>query len=142
MIQYPISFFTTAEADSGIQSNWKSESQSIRNICAIPTEFDGPGGGLSPEDLFAQSLTNCFVATFKVYAEKSKLNFVKLTVRSELIVDYDELKKPVMKSCILRVVVSGSETPERVQTIAEKAFRSGFIINSVKSEMHMELVVD
>jgi organic hydroperoxide reductase OsmC/OhrA len=96
---------------------------------------------MSPEDLFAQALTNCFIATFKVYAEKSKINYSHVSMATELVADLDDDKKPVMKKCTLQVKVFGSEKPERVKTIAEKAFSSGFIINSVKTEMTLDLQI-
>ncbi len=141
MIKYPIAFYTQANSPSGIQSPWTIESQSITHGCAIPPEFEGPGGALSPEDLFAQALTSCFIATFKVYAEKSKLSFSHLDVRAELVADLNELKKPVMKKCTLHVSIEGCETPERIKLLAEKAFSSGFILNSVKTELTMDLQV-
>ncbi len=139
MIKYPISFYTHAESGAGIQSQWSIESQNIMGHCAVPPEFEGPGGALSPEDLFAQALTSCFVATLKVYAEKSKVSFSQLNVRTELVADLNEAKKPVMKNCILHVSIAGCDTPERIKILAEKAFKAGFIINSVKTEMAMEV---
>jgi organic hydroperoxide reductase OsmC/OhrA len=139
MIKYPISFHTTAEAKPGIQTAWDLTNQDFKSQCAIPPEFEGPGGALSPEDLFAQALTNCFVATFKVYAEKSKLEFKDLRVQSELVVDLDDEKKPVMKRCQLNATISGAKNPDRIKMIAERAFKSGFILNSVKTETHFNL---
>lgn len=141
MIKYPVSFYTQAESDAGIQSHWTIESQSIVGNCAVPQEFEGPGGALSPEDLFAQALTSCFVATFKVYTEKSKIYFSRLNVKTELIVDLNEAKKPIMKRCLLHVSIAGCESPDRIKTLAEKAFSSGFIINSVKTEMALEVQI-
>lgn len=140
-LEYPISFYATAEALSGIKSLWNVESQSMISPSAIPPEFEGPGGALSPEDLFAQALTNCFIATFKVYAEKSKINFDRLTARAELIADLNEHQKPIMKKFLLHVRISGCENPARVKTIAEKAFSSGFILNSVKTELSFDLQI-
>ena len=141
VIKYPISFYASAQALSGIQSPWSTESQSLKNNCAIPPEFQGPGGAFSPEDLFAQALTNCFIATFKVYAEKSKISFEHLTTQAELIADLDENLKPVMKKFLLHVRIAGCESPERVKTIVDKAFRSGFILNSVKTELSLDLQI-
>jgi organic hydroperoxide reductase OsmC/OhrA len=142
MINYPIFFYAKAESKSGINTTWNIESQSRTNVCAIPPEFEGPGGGFSPEDLFAQALTNCFIATFKVYAEKSKINFKNLEVKTELIANLSENKKPIMKNCKLIVKIFGCENLERTKTIAEKAFNSGFIINSVKTEMELDLTTE
>ncbi len=140
-ITYPISFFASAQAPAGIQSLWNTESQNLKTNCAIPPEFEGPGGALSPEDLFAQALTNCFIATFKVYAEKSKINFTQVTTQAELIADLNELNKPVMKKFLLHVRISGCDNPARVKTIADKAFSSGFILNSVKTELSLDLQI-
>jgi len=141
MIKYPLSFFARAEASQGIQSSWNTESQTIVSPCAIPPEFEGLGGGLSPEDLFAQALTNCFIATFKVYAEKSKISFEKVSISSELIVDTNEDKKTVMKKCVLNVNLTGCSNIERCKSLAERAFQSGFILNSVKTELSLNLKV-
>jgi organic hydroperoxide reductase OsmC/OhrA len=84
MIQYPIQFSTKATALCGMSTAWKVRSSDFEMEIAIPTEFEGPGGALSPEDLFAQALTNCFLATFKVLAEKSKVTFDGISVTGEL----------------------------------------------------------
>ncbi len=139
MINYPLSFFAQAESSQGIQSSWNTESQNINSLCAIPPEFEGPGGGLSPEDLFAQALTNCFIATFKVYAEKSKLAFERVQLKTELIVAPNEQKKPVMKNCLLNVTITGCANEDKARVLAERAFQSGFILNSVKTELKMNL---
>ena len=139
MTKYPVSFYVKAHSPSGIQSRWTMESLALSSTYAIPPEFEGPGVALSPEDLFAQALVGCFVATFKVYAEKSKIDFTDLKVEAELIVDLTEEKKPVMQKCNLHVNILGSSRPDRVKTIAEKAFNSGFILNSVKTEVNLVL---
>ncbi len=139
MTSYPVYFHAQAKSGSGIGSSWDIESVGQKMTCAIPPEFDGPGGGLSPEDLFAQALTNCFVATFKVYAEKSKLTFDSLEVRSELLVAPGESGKPVMQSCRFKVEILGCEKPDRIKTLAQKAFESGFILNSVQTKLEIEI---
>ena len=141
MIEYPISFHAKADSQAGIQSLWAARSQNQDISCAIPVEFEGPGGALSPEDLFAQALTNCFLATFKVYAEKSKVAYERILAEAELTVELDENRKPVMKKFILRAQISGAQQPERVRTIANRAFASGFILNSVKTDLQFEVSV-
>lgn len=139
MITYPVLFQAKAKSLSGIQTGWEVESQGITISCAVPPEFEGPGGALSPEDLFVQSLANCFIATFKVYAEKSKLGFEHLSLSADLVVDRDDTKQPRMKSCVLRVEITGCTDIDRIRVIAQKAFTSGFILNSVKTELTLEI---
>lgn len=142
MITYPIPFTATASVTPGIQTRWSIESQNRKSDCAIPPEFEGPGGALSPEDLFLHALTGCFLATFKVFAEKSRVVFAQVSAKAELIVDLDENKKPVMRKFILHAKITGSENAARVRALAERAFASGFILNSVKSELHLDLEVE
>ena len=135
MIKYPIQFEVSAQANSGLSTPWSATALGHKTVCSIPPEFEGPGGALSPEDLFAHALTNCFIATFKVYAEHSKLVFDDLTAKSKLIVDLNESKKPVMKRLELTVNLKNPNNPERAKILAKKAFESGFILNSVKTEL-------
>lgn len=139
MIRYPLSFYASASSAAGIDTLWDVESSGQTLRCAIPTEFEGPGGALSPEDLFAQALTNCFLATFKVYVEKSKLGFSEIEAHMELIVDLDEQKRPVMNEAKMKVAVSGATEPDRLRLLADKALNSGFILNSVKTRVHLDL---
>jgi organic hydroperoxide reductase OsmC/OhrA len=141
VITYPVHFVATAESESGIGSPWQALSQSQFLSCAIPPEFEGPGNGFSPEDIFAQALTNCFIGTFKVFAEKSKIQFSKLVVSTHLSVDLNAQKQPVMKSAILKVQIEGAANTERAKHIAERAFKAGFILNSVKTDLSLELTV-
>jgi organic hydroperoxide reductase OsmC/OhrA len=141
MIRYPLVFEARSESKAGIQATWRSTSGDFSNLLAVPPEFEGPGGGLSPEDLYNQALTNCFVATFKVYAEKSKLEFEGLETYSQLTVDLDEQKRPVMKEFHLKVKIFRPSNEERVLLLAKKASQSGFILNSVKTQCHFDFEV-
>lgn len=141
MLSYPMEFHSSTESSSGLQSAWKTKSSEYETVCAVPPEFMGPGGGLSPEDLFNQALANCFVATFKVYAENSKLTFKQLKVSSRLVVDLDENKKPVMKDFHLKAQIIEPSNPEKALMLAKKASQSGFILNSVKTIRHFEFAI-
>ena len=74
---------------------WTAASrESRKSQCTVPPEFGGPGGGDSPEDFFGMALLNCFVGTCNVIAEKSKVEFEKVTTDGLLIVDRDERGRP------------------------------------------------
>jgi organic hydroperoxide reductase OsmC/OhrA len=135
MITYPLNFQARTKSPSGMQSAWKSGPEGMEVVCTVPTEFEGPGGGLSPEDLYLGALTNCFVATFKVYAEHSKLTFEEVEVESSLVVDLDDKKRPVMKEAEFAVKIKGASNVDRARLLAKKASESGFVLNSVKSAL-------
>ncbi len=142
MIKYPLQFNATAYAACGIANTWRSRSDATELKVAVPPEFEGPGGGLSPEDLYAQALTNCFVATFTVLAENSRVTYSALNVESTLLVDRDEAKRPVMKEIHLRITLSDATDPARATRLVDKALQGGFILNSVKTKITHELIVD
>lgn len=139
MIQYPISFQLKTVASGDFGSTWQIEGKDGNLACAIPTDFEGHGGAPSPEDLFCAALTNCFVATFKVYAYHSKVSFREVRCHSVLMVDLNEQKKPVMKTLVLQAKIMGASNPERAEMLAKKAFQSGFILNSVKTDTKLEI---
>ncbi len=141
MTQYPLEFTSETQAKVGMKSGWKTKSKYEESEVSIPPEYKGPGGGLSPEDLFNQAITNCFVATFKVFAEHSKLTFEDLQVASKLIVDLDESRHPMMKEFFLHAKIVRPSNPEKALALARKAADSGFIMNSVKTVCHFEFEI-
>ena len=141
MITYPLHFSSQSSSLEGIETPWNVSASGIESRLTIPPEFDGPGGGLSPEDLFNQAITNCFIATFKVYAQMSKLSYEKVTAQSKLTVDVNENKKPVMKTLDVDVQIFGAADADKALRLAKRASESGFIINSVKTDCHFKFEI-
>ena len=144
MLKFPMKFEVSSESTSGIQSIWSSKSKKNNQkiSIAIPAEFEGPGGGESPEDLYAMALQNCFIATFKVYAEKLKLAYESIHVYSTLEVDRDENGKPWMARIDLNVTLKGITQQENALRLLEKISQSCMILNSVntKKSFNFEIV--
>ncbi len=142
MIQYPMQFRVKSTGTSGIQTPWETQAEAfeMKVPLAVPPEFGGPGSGLSPEDLYAFALANCFVATFKVIAEKSKLEFSDLSAEGELTLDRNESGVPWMKAFHLKVSLTGAKDPERALRLLEKTSQSCMILNSVKTEKTFEFI--
>ncbi len=140
-MKLPLQFKSESRSQSGTQITWTIESYGHQAVCAIPSEFGGPGGGFSPEDLFAQALTNCLVATFKVYAENSKLIFSNIHIETNLTVAMNDLKKVTMQKCHFNINLYQTLQPEKAELLIRKAFESGFILNSVKTELTYQLQI-
>ena len=78
-MQSSIDFSVSSVSTSGIKTIWEAKYSADKCLkIAIPTCFGGSGNEVSPEDLYLLSLLNCLIATFKVFAEKSKLGYEKL----------------------------------------------------------------
>ena len=128
---------------SGVSSLWinkLSAKECIPIDMAIPPEFEGPGGTYSPEDLYALSLMNCYLATFKYIAEKSKLQYSEILANAELIVDNGEEKSPWMERVNMKVELRGCANPERALGLMEKTKSHCMILNSVKTKVSFEFL--
>ena len=140
MVQYPLQFEVSAEGVAGTGQAWSTRVPGhapgeVREVrAAVPPEFSGPGGGFSPEDFYALALLNCFLATFQVIAEKSKLEFRGVRAKGVLTVDRNENGAPWMKHFLLSVEVEGAGDPDRATRLLEKTSQSCLILNSVKTE--------
>ena len=149
MISYPLKFNVSSKSESGINQVWQSDSapqfanQTIpyTSNVAIPAEFEGPGGGYSPEDFYALALMNCFIATFKVIAEKSRLEYKSIESKGSLIVDRGEGGAPWMKSFLAEVTLNGVVDKDRALRLLEKTSQSCMILNSVKTEKTFQFSV-
>ncbi len=140
MIQYPLQFTTSSQAPSGIATQWRTRVGDGREAtCAIPPEFEGPGGGYSPEDFYALAIANCFVATFKVFAEKSKIIFESLGVDGVLTVDKNEAGHPWLKAMSLqiRLSVPGGDRG-RIERLLTKTSQSCLVANSIKTDVSFQ----
>lgn len=144
MMNYPMEFKINGQATSGIETQWSSDVPDFnRKIeLAIPPEFGGPGNGFSPEDLYALALQNCFIATFKVFAEKSRLKFNHLEAKSKLFVDRNEKGQPWMARFNLDIRLTGVEQSDNAKRLLEKTSQSCMILNSVYTEKTFNFVIE
>ncbi len=141
MLKLPVNFQSSATASGDPLEPWLIQSGAHSAMVSIPPEFGGQGGGFSPEDLFLQALINCFIGTFKVYAKGSKIYFTNLEVSGNLKIDLNSSGAVRMQTCDLKIDIFDVEKPDRVKALVEKVFRDGFILNSVKTEIHHSLVI-
>ncbi len=134
MIKFPMKFEVQAAASAGIQANWTGQSDQLPPIpSAIPPEFMGPGGGYSPEDLFALALLNCLIATFKVYAEKSKAEFKEIKGKVVLTVDKVLPQGFAMTHAEIFFDIAGSTDPEKLRKVLDSAIKDCAVSNSMKT---------
>jgi len=138
MLSFPMEFKIIANSKSGIETQWRSSGSGHEANLAIPPEFQGPGGGFSPEDLYGMALANCYVATFKVMAEKSRLSFEDLQVEASLFVDRGEGGRPWMAQMKMNVQLKGASDRDKAESLLKRTSESCMILNSVKTEKHFE----
>lgn len=135
MVKFPMKFEVETIASSGIGSPWTAQVDQLPPIpSAVPTEFMGPGGGYSPEDLFALSVLNCIIATYKVYAEKNKVAFREIHGKALLTVD-KLVDQPGfgMTHIDITLDVDGASDPEQARHTLEHAIKDCAVSNSIKT---------
>ena len=132
-MNYPMKFKVNSNSGPGIMQKWVSSFDERQIEMAIPPCFEGGGGGFSPEDIYAMALLNCYMATFKVFAEKSRLSFDKIEGEANLEVDIGEEKLPWMSRVNIKISLHSPDNIDRAKRILEKTAANSMIINSVKS---------
>jgi uncharacterized OsmC-like protein len=82
MVEYSEDYHARAEAtDDG--DSWTTDSRGEFEVGITP-EFGGEFDGPAPENYYAVTLTNCFVATLKVIADNSGQAFEKVVADGTL----------------------------------------------------------
>jgi organic hydroperoxide reductase OsmC/OhrA len=130
---------------SGITSTWTNRLKDKRCddiLMNIPVEFAGPGGTYSPEDLYALSLMNCYLATFKYIAEKSRLEYESISGDAILSVSKGDQKSMWMEKVLIKIKLLGATNKERSLQLMEKTKTQCMIINSVKTKVEFEFLVE
>lgn len=135
MVQFPLKFEVFATAPSGMGKPWTCQADKLPPIpVAIPPEFQGPGGGYSPEDLYGLALLNCLLATLKVYLEKGSVAYEAL--EGKAITTADKLASEpgfLMSQVEFFLTIRKPSDAEKAKKIADMAIRDSGICNSVKS---------
>ena len=128
-------FEVEAQASSGVHSQWISQTDQLPPIpTAIPPEFMGPGGGYSPEDLFALAVLNCVIATFKVYCERAKIAFQSVHGKANLTVDKLPMEAGFgMTQIDITLNIQGPSDPEKAKKTMDLAIKDCAVSNSIKS---------
>ena len=107
---------------------------------AAPPEFQGPGGGWTPECLYVGSVASCFMLTFLALAERSKLDLTSLAVSAKGKLERVEgigfqITEIVLKP---KLVIRSAGDLERAGRIIKKAEKSCLISNSIKTAVRLE----
>jgi organic hydroperoxide reductase OsmC/OhrA len=131
-------FVVESFGQSGIASTWinRLKDKNCDELSMnIPPEFGGTGGTYSPEDIYALSLMNCYLATFKYIAEKSKLIYESISGEAVLTVGKGDQKSLWMEKISITIKLIGCANPERALMLMEKTKTQCMIINSVNTKV-------
>lgn len=130
-----------------VEVEWASERRGILRALNLPSvqvdappEFKGHAGNWTPEHLFVASVNTCFMTTFSVIAENSKLEVVSF--RSTAIGKLDKVEGAGYQITEITIkpqlILRSSQDLGRAGRILEKADKNCFVSNSIKSAVKVE----
>lgn len=109
---------------------------------APPVEFGGPGDNWSPEGLLTGAVADCFILTFRAVARAAKLEWSKLEVSVEGILDRQEGVTAFTAFNIrAEVTIAAEADSAQAESSLQRAERGCLVSNSLKATMHLETVV-
>jgi organic hydroperoxide reductase OsmC/OhrA len=136
MLKFPMKFHAVQSISTApIKNNWTGQAGDLPPLpLSIPVEFMGPGGGYSPEDLFALAVLNCVIALYKVYCAQSKISFQEVKGKAILTADKEASEASFYISHIeLTIDVVGASDIKKGKELLENAIKNCPIGNSIKS---------
>ncbi|TFF96039.1 OsmC family peroxiredoxin [Candidatus Thorarchaeota archaeon] len=106
-----------------------------KQVIASPPEFDGPGGIITPEEMFVASSAGCFMTTFVHFTKKMRFEHKSFRVEGEGTLERAEkgfhFTKIVLKAA---VVVESEDLVSKAERALELTGKYCLISNSMKCE--------
>jgi len=129
---------TTAEWIEGKRVKLVVEGQHDLEV-STPSEFGGPKGFWSPEDLFVASACACYLTTFFAVAEGAKLSYTDIICTASGIVEKVEGKGFWFTQVNLypELVIADDEEEEWAERVLEMSKKNCLVINSINAKVNL-----
>ena len=130
----------SVRASSAVGKTVLLSSQGIPDLeTEAPPEFGGPGGLWSPEHMFAGTVANCFILSFRAVATASKLEWTSIDCDVEAILDRVERATKFTEIRIKTALrVPPGADAEKAKKLLAKAKKICLITNSMTTEITLE----
>jgi organic hydroperoxide reductase OsmC/OhrA len=138
MVEYSEDYDAHAEVTNDADA-WTTRSRGEFEVGITP-EFGGDFDGPCPENYYAVTLTNCFLATLKVIADNSNQEFRKITGDGRLKLRPDD-GSTVVDSFDLEVEFHVDSPSRKPESILGMTREHCFILNSVDFPVNIDHTV-
>ena len=135
MVEYSEDYHARAESTDHGES-WTTNSRGEFEVGITP-EFGGEFDGPAPENYYAVTLTNCFVATLKVIADNSNQAYEKVVADGTLKLRPED-GDTVVDSFDLDVEFHVDSPSRTTESILKMTRKNCFILNSVDFPVNIE----
>jgi organic hydroperoxide reductase OsmC/OhrA len=110
---------------------------------ASPAQFDGPGDRWSPETLLVGAVADCFILTFRVVANASKVSWISLDCDVTGTLDrVDHVTQFTHFEMTAHLVVPAGVDADKARHALEKAERTCLISRSLKASVALDATVE
>jgi len=138
MVEYSHDYQAHAELTDNADS-WMTDSRGEFEIGITP-EFGGDFDGPAPENYYAVTLTNCFIATLKAISDNSDLRYNRVTGNGTLKLRPDD-GTTVVESFDLAVELHVDSATNKAESILKMTREHCFILNSVDFPVNIDHTV-
>ena len=108
---------------------------------ATPPEFHGTEGFISPEELFVASAHACCLTTFIAKAKKAGINLMSYESSAEGILEKVDGQLMFTKIAVKSKIKTDSDK-EKVRKIVKQVEQSALVINSMKTNVIIEAIIE
>ena len=108
---------------------------------ATPPEFHGPEGFISPEELFVASAHACCLTKFITKAKKAGINLMSYESNAEGILEKVDGQLMFTKIVVKSIIKTDSDK-ENVRKIVKQVEQSALVINSMKTNLIIEAIIE
>jgi organic hydroperoxide reductase OsmC/OhrA len=141
MQDYPHHYLATASADQEGVINVDSPRLATLPTLA-PAEFGGPGDLWSPETLFAASIADCFILTFRAVARGSRFEWNSVNCEVDAVLDrVDRVTRFTEYFIRVELHVPPGSDLHKAERLAEKSESVCLITNSLLGKKHLVTTV-
>ena len=108
---------------------------------AVPPEFGGHEGLISPEDMFVGSMNSCFMTTFLVFCKKSGIDLV--SYKSSAIGHLEKVDgKNVFTKIVLKPQIKANASSDEVMAVVGHVKEYSIVLNSMKTDVEVEATIE
>ena len=107
---------------------------------AVPPEFGGHEGFVSPEDMFVGSMNACFMTTFLVFAKKSGIDLV--SYKSNAVGYLEKVDgKNIFTKIVLKPQIKANAGHDEIMAIVEHVKEYSIVLNSMRTDVEIEATI-
>ena len=124
-------------------SSWNISSGSTDNVIelSLSDKVGGPGQLPNTEEIFVNAIASHILEQFTLLAEKNKLQYEKVEINTEVILEPNKNGRPEIKKINLQFTIFHTSHREKAELLAQQAKKESSIFQAIKFEKLFSVIV-